>query len=103
MGDRGNIIVVDGKSKVYLYTHWNGSELPGIIQAALKRSRERWDDGQYLARILFCEMIRGDINGLTGYGISSRIGDSGTDIEVNLEDQAVDGVKFEDYIKIGGD
>ena len=48
-------------------------------------------------------MIRGDINGLTGYGISSRIGDSGTDIEVNLEDQAVDGVKFEDYIKIGGD
>ena len=89
MGDRGNIIVKDGESKVFLYTHWSGSDLPDTIKAALKRGTDRWTDGQYLARILFCEMIGGDIASTTGFGISSVIGDGGTDILINVDDQTV--------------
>jgi len=98
MGDRGNIIVEDGKSKVYLYTHWGGSELKEILMSALKRGKERWTDGQYLARIIFCEMVKGDEKGLTGFGISSEIGGGGTDIVVDVERQEVDGVSFSKFI-----
>lgn len=75
MGDRANVIVVDGGEQVCLYTHWAGSELPQTLQEALIRGRERWDDAQYLARIIFCEMVRGCEMRLTGYGISQTPGD----------------------------
>ncbi len=65
MGDRGNI-EVDG---VNLYGHGNGSLLPLILQGALAR-RWRWTDGSYLARIVFCCMVRGNEDGETGFGIS---------------------------------
>lgn len=102
MGDRANVKVVDFDSTVFLYTHWSGSELPTVLQAALKRGRERWDDGQYLTRIIFCEMIGKD-SGLTGYGISSVVGD-GDDhiITVNIQKQTVsigdEKFDFEDYV-----
>jgi len=102
MGDRGNIIVKSGESKVYLYSHWSGSGLPEVIKSALKRN-ERWDDGEYLARILFCEMIKGQEGGATGFGISSTFGDGGTDILVDVDAQTVrdceglEAVSFKDY------
>ncbi len=101
MGDRGNIIVKDGDSTVYLYTHWTGSDLPESIKASLKRSKDRWDDGQYLARVLFQDMVGKD-NGITGFGISSTMGDGGTDIEVDVDEQTVDGVSFTDFVAFGG-
>lgn len=78
MGDRGNVFVVDRYGQddeqplrgVYLYTHWGGSELHDIVKAALARGSDRWDDGPYLARIIFCEMVAGDVHGTTGYGIA---------------------------------
>lgn len=88
MGDRGNIIVKEGCSEVYLYTHWSGSDLPGIVSKSLRRGKDRWNDGPYLARILFCDMLNGD-NGLTGFGISSVYGDGGTDITVDVDKQTV--------------
>ena len=60
MGDRGNIIVKDGNSEVYLYTHWTGSDLPDVLRSALKRGKSRWNDGPYLARIIFCEIVKGE-------------------------------------------
>jgi hypothetical protein len=101
MGDRGNIIVKDGDSTVYLYTHWTGSDLPSSIRASLRRSKDRWDDGQYLARVLFQDMVGKD-TGISGFGISSTMGDGGTDIEVNVDTQTVDGVGFEDFVAFGG-
>lgn len=77
MGDRANVRVNDGDNKVYLYTHWSGSDLPAILQAALKRGKGRWDDTQYLTRVIFCEMVKDDILGDTGYGISVSLGDGG--------------------------
>lgn len=78
MGDRANVFVMEeAPSKgVYLYTHWDGDSLPSIVQAALQRAKDRWNDSPYLARVIFCEMVQKDVIGTTGYGISARIGDN---------------------------
>lgn len=96
MGDRGNIHVREDANDtgVWLYTHWTGSSLEETLRKALVRGRDRWDDCPYLTRIIFCEMLKDDGGGdsldqTTGYGISARLGDGGTDLEVNVETQVV--------------
>jgi len=85
MGDRANVLVKDGDSKVYLYTHWDGTDLPNTVKAALVRGVSRWDDGPYLARIIFCEMVNGVEMETVGYGISSVVGDgAGRVIELDV-------------------
>lgn len=75
MGHRANIYVHAGNDRgVYLYTHSDGFKLPEVLRTALSRE-ERWNDDQYLARIVFCEMVRDDIDGSTNYGISTYLGD----------------------------
>jgi hypothetical protein len=79
MGDRANIqMIQDGgkSSPLYFYTHWSGYELPTTLQNALKNGQDRWDDEQYLARIIFCELVGKD-TGNTGFGITSYICDGG--------------------------
>ena len=78
MGDRGNIIIKAQGGKVadlYLYTHWGGYELLNTLHDAMSR-RERWNDDQYLARIIFCQMVRGHEINETGFGISTYLGDN---------------------------
>jgi hypothetical protein len=102
MGDRANILVKeDGSdSGLWLYTHWNGSSLPHVLQAALKK-KWRWDDTPYLARIIFCEMVKGDVEGETGFGISTRECDGGDRVlEVRVDEQTVNGVRLEEYIAL---
>ncbi len=100
MGDRGNILI----EGVYLYTHWAGSDLKKILKRALKK-RLRWNDSPYLTRIIFCEMIKHDVEGETGYGISKEVQDNENPIlEVNVRKQEItqDGVflaTFKDFIK----
>lgn len=111
MGDRGNICMTDGDNNIYFYTHWSGSDLFEILQSALKRGEPRWDDASYLARIVFCEMIKEDVDGLTGYGISSSICDNEHPIfTVNSTKQIVgiEGVSdvcwsFEEFIALPAD
>lgn len=74
MGDRANAYIKD--ADVYLYGHWIGYDLAIKVRDALKRAPDRWTDSQYLARVVFCEMVRDDIEGTTGYGISHAIGDN---------------------------
>lgn len=74
MGDRANVAVIQSAGPVFLYTHWAGSALPGVVQRALARE-QRWDDEQYLTRIIFSEMVGDDIAGETGYGIGTSMGD----------------------------
>lgn len=87
VGDRANVYVkndVDpSKPGVYLYTHWGGYELPEAVAKALDRGRNRWDDGPYLTRIIFCEMMKfyGDLpeetlESETGFGISTSMVDN---------------------------
>jgi hypothetical protein len=83
MGDRGNIKVYQDaagkKDAIYLYTHWDGSEIEDVVSKVLSR-RVRWYDGPYLTRMLFCKLVEGDEGGETGFGISTSLGDNEHDI-----------------------
>lgn len=73
MGARAQVYIKD--TGIYLYTHWGAYELKNVVRKAISRM-ERWSDPDYLARIIFSEMIRDDIDGATGYGIcTSKHGD----------------------------
>lgn len=100
MGNRANILLKEeGGGKIYLYTHWGGSGIKSVLGAALDRGRDRWGDEPYLSRIIFSEMVRGDIDGVTGYGLSTYIGDGDHNIvEVDMKAQTADGLSFEDFI-----
>ena len=87
MGDRGQIHIKD--SGVWLYTHWGATELPDILRRALAR-KQRWSDDEYLARIIFSEMIRDEINEETGYGIGKgQHTDVNRVLEVDCQNQQV--------------
>ena len=81
MGDRSHVFVADDRSRddallgVYLYSHFGGDDLPIVVQTALAR-RQRWADPPYLARILFCAMVRGVEDDEAGFGISATLGDN---------------------------
>lgn len=70
MSCSGVIKIEMDEGNVYLYSHYKGLDLPGILQCSLSR-KCRWNDESYLARIIFSEMIKYDINAESGYGISS--------------------------------
>ncbi len=77
-------------STVYLYSHWDGEEIVSVLKDALDRGRPRWRDDSYLARIIFCEMVKDDVYGLTGYGISGYpTADSRMILWVDVDDQTV--------------
>lgn len=116
MGDRANVRVQDADGHVYLYTHWGGTNLPHVVQMALQR-KQRWDDPAYLARIVFCEMVKGDVEGETGFGIYYDIVDNEHPILVldchntivrfmawNWQEQTIANAiatwAFQDYIKL---
>lgn len=80
MGERGNIVVhFDEEHEVWFYTHWRGYDIQHIVQYALKRGQDRWDDPPYLARIIFSSLfcyngedinyIWDNLTSLTGFGI----------------------------------
>ena len=96
MSDKGCIKIYQNdfdNEAVYLYTHNHGSEIYGFLKRALGR-RERWDDRSYLARIIFCEMIKGHEADATGFGISTVLVD--TDHTVLAVDCGSQEVVFED-------
>jgi hypothetical protein len=102
MGDRGNIVIEkDGKPVLYFYTHWTGSRLPSIVAAGLEHGRGRWGDSSYLNRALFQTLIEGD-GGILGYGISSTMGDGGTEVYIDHDKKRVSyndtGYTFESFI-----
>ena len=74
---------------IYLYQHYDGYELYKIVNNAISR-KTRWDDPEYLARIIFSEMIKDHIDDTTGYGIGT---DQHCDIdylvEVDIDNQRV--------------
>jgi hypothetical protein len=73
MGDRSQIAIKmptkkDPDAKVYLYSHWGGADVYRDLQEVLAK-RARWEDEEYLARMIFCRTVEGDQEGETGYGI----------------------------------
>jgi hypothetical protein len=96
MGDRGNILVLQKARDdaplggIFIYSHWRGSELPKLLQSALKR-RLRWTDEGYLTRIIVCEVIgKDDFEGETGFGITTYITDNSYPVLiVDVEKQTI--------------
>lgn len=73
MGARTQVKVTGHHHPVYLYAHWGaGLQTLGDVQQALKM-QARWDDPEYLVRIIFCQMVQDDIEGTTGFGISTSM------------------------------
>ena len=69
MGNRGQVLIKD--ESIYLYTHWQGSNLINIVREALSR-KQCWDDPEYLARIVFSTMTKGYEDEETGFGIGNK-------------------------------
>jgi hypothetical protein len=74
MGDRAQVFIhsdhEDSYPPVALYTHGGGTFLPQVVARALAR-RQRWTDPEYLARIIFCEMVKGQEDGELNFGIGT--------------------------------
>lgn len=68
--DKGNVI------PIWFYAHWGDQELAVVLQSALKRGQGRWSDCSYLNRIIFSEMIQGNVLGDAGFGISLDMPDN---------------------------
>jgi hypothetical protein len=75
MGDRSNVVIQDSEGgRVYLYAHWLGD---GILKSAIKGLESgRVDDPAYLARVIFTDMVKNDLDGETGFGISTYFSDN---------------------------
>lgn len=103
MGDRGQVLMKP--SGVYLYTHWGGYHLIKDVFTAINKGW-RWDQDDYLCRIIFDEMKRkGDDQppewshgpphamtdmGETGFGIGTiEHADAYITVVVDVEKQAV--------------
>ena len=89
MGCRGTIEIIekDNDPSVFLYTHWGANEMLSQITTTLKK-KKKLNNASYLTRMIFCEMVKGDEEGNTGYGIQTwRTGDAEEEITVNVEHQ----------------
>lgn len=104
MGERANIIVRSRDEQVCLYSHWDGEGLISTLKHALRIGESRWGDFQYLTRIIFCQMIKDDVEGLTGYGISQEVHDANyPSLIVDCDNQTVTkeggaSVSFSEYV-----
>ena len=95
MGDRGQVHIVD--TGVWLYTHWGATELPDTVRSALAK-KWRWDDPEYLARIIFCKMMKGEEGEETGFGIGTdQHGDVDRVVRIDCEHSEVAIVENAEY------
>lgn len=71
--DSGQIEIISPFGRVYLYTHNDVKSLLTIVHNTLSL-KVRWDDPDYLSRMLFCEMIPEQFwSSNSGYGIGTQL------------------------------
>lgn len=73
MGTKASILIRSDDEQVCLYQHYDGHKLDAVLKSALKRGRNRWEDFGYLARIVFCEMVKDDLAGTENYGLHQHV------------------------------
>ena len=92
MGDRAQVKIVsthEDEPPVFLYTHWGARELVDVVGRAIARG-ERWNDMEYLGRIVFEQMLHdlSDPGRETGLGIGTRRhGDIWREVVLDLAEQ----------------
>ena len=86
----GQIEVTNEFGSVYLYTHDLAHDLMHVVHDVLSK-KERWNDADYLARMLFCRMIPSEMwNKSEGFGIGTQMyADIKFLINVNLVKQKI--------------
>jgi len=93
MGDRGQVQIksnFQNDGDIWLYTHWDGHDLVETVRVAMAK-KWRWNDPEYLTRIIFCEMVKGEESGETGYGIGTfEHGDIWIKVVVDMSRQVVE-------------
>ena len=74
MGARAQVLIED--TGIYLYTHWGAGTIEEVVNQSLDsdRGRGRANDSEYLARIIFEDMIEaeGGRGEETGFGIGTE-------------------------------
>ena len=89
MGARAQVKIEEHGAAVYLYTHWGAGSIVETVKTAL-RKKWRWTDSEYLARIIFCQMVKGYEDEETGFGIGTEEhGDIEILVTVNIPNQTV--------------
>jgi hypothetical protein len=87
----GQVEIIGPFGRVYLYTHDYAKNLVAFVHESLSR-RVRWDDPDYLSRIIFCSMIPyNEINNEQGFGIGTQLYvDINLLITINTVDQTIE-------------
>lgn len=71
--DSGQVEIVGPYGRVYLYTHSGAGSLVNDIHNVLSM-RQRWDDPDYLAKMVFCKMVPVECwNTDLGFGIGTQL------------------------------
>jgi len=111
MGDRAQLQLTDGLNSVFLYTHWNGYNLPTILAAGLDKARDggRLTDPTYCLAIVAKQFFAatGGTGSTTGAGLGFEFGDNddehGGPLVFNIADGTVsfgiNRVSIEDFLK----
>jgi hypothetical protein len=108
MGDRGQVHIKD--EDVFLYTHSGASTLIKDVYMALSK-QWRWDDPEYLARIIFDVMTKNNHDSETGFGIGGEIHEDvwlliqidckNQKIKVIQHKKIISNTSFDEFIKKG--
>jgi hypothetical protein len=103
---KGQVHIED--ENVWLYTEYEGYDIRNIVCKALRRGKSSWNNPEYLARIIFSEMIRDHIDDTKDYGIGTRkhsgvewsieIGCQSQTVTITLWDRFLESKSFEDLI-----
>ena len=106
MGARTQVFIKD--SGIYLYGHWNSGHIVQDVHRALSK-KWRWNDDEYLARIIFDVMKEGNTDQECGFGIGTSLhGDIDNKVTVDCESKTVAfstdqensfRVSFEEFVK----
>ena len=71
MGTRGQVCVRGNHGDVYLYRHFDAQNLLNDVYVGLSYG-QRWDDGDYIARMIFEQMISGNNDKVYSFGICTH-------------------------------
>jgi len=71
MGTRGQVCVRGRHGDVYLYRHFDAKNILNDVYVGLS-FKNRWDDGDYIARMIFEQMISDSNDKVYGFGICTH-------------------------------
>jgi hypothetical protein len=88
--DSAQVEIIGEFGRIYLYTHDHGKNLVSDVYEALN-IRKRWDDADYLAKIVFCHMLPVECwNDDKGFGIGTTLyADVDLLVSLNIKDQTI--------------